>query len=292
MMNAPSASTSDPPRKQPKRVNINTSLSTLNPIHYEAMNTSIGPVQPGMRGGRTLDMQDIISWHYEQAQRLGEVGLTTNFPDPSDFFKSSTTSPSPDPELPAEDGAAIVAAMQDTHKAIIQVQQRKVLMDAAGPLVASTEKHVNQKLLAAGVPEQELPGKSLRQKIVQLVELEEPPPKANFASVLVHVNSTTKGQSHMLEVNLPLKACVAEVYALLDEVVIGLLSEKGFSYERGGAWKYQLLDQNQQLLMTKSLPLETDLDYTMMLEQVLSSGDGKAPVPVLTQVCLYHLPKL
>ncbi|KAF6225148.1 hypothetical protein HO133_010345 [Letharia lupina] len=248
------------------------------------MNTATVPVQPGARGGRVLDMRDVILWQQEQAQRQGELGFTTNFPDPSEIFKPFTINPYTEDELPAEDRAAVVAAMQETHRAIIQLHQRKILMDGAGPLLASTEMNVNQKLLAAGVPEQELPNKSLRQKIVQLVELKEPPPKKNFAAVLVDIASTTKGRSHMLEVNLPLKAFLAEVYALLDEVVKALLSEKGLSYERGGAWKYQLVDQIQsQLLMHRSLPLETDLDYKLMLQQMSRVGDEEAPVAVLTQ---------
>ncbi|KAL9074709.1 MAG: hypothetical protein Q9161_002078 [Pseudevernia consocians] len=247
------------------------------------MNTATIPVQPGARGGRTLGMRDVIMWQQEQAQRLGELGFTTNFPDPSDIFKRFTLTPS-EHELPAEDRGAIVAAMRETHKAIMQVQQRKMIMDRAGPLLASTEMNVHQKLLAAGVPEQELLNKNLRQKIVQLVELKEPPPKKNFVAVLVDVTSMTKGQSHLLDINLPLKASVAEVYALLDEVMKALLSEKGLSYEGGGAWKYQLVDQSHtQLLMNKSLPLETDLNYTLMLQQVSKLSDGKTPVAVLTQ---------
>ena len=292
-MGIPGASTSGPSRNKTKRRNINTFLSTLSPMHYEAMNTAAVPFQPGMRGGRALGMHDVVLWQEEQAQRLGELGFTTNFPDPLDIFKPFTINPSSEPELPAEDGAAIVAAMQETHRAIMQVHQRKLLMDAAGPLLASTEIDVNQKLLAAGVAEQELPYKSLRQKIVQLAELKETPPEANFAAVVVHVASTAKEGSHFLEVNLPLTACVVEVYMLLDEVVKALLSEKGFSYERGGAWKYQLVDQSQsQLLMNKSLPLKTDLDYTLMLRQVARVDDGKGPVAVLTQVCLCHLLQL
>ena len=283
-MNAPGAP--DPDQHRIKRVNITNSLSTLNPAHYEAMNTATMPAQPGVRGVRPLDMRDVILWQQEQAQRLGEVGLTTNFPDPADIFRPFTINPSSEPEPPAEDRAAVVGSMQETHRAIMQVRQRKILMDQAGPLLASTEKNVDQKLLAAGVPEQELPHKSLRQKIVQLVEFKEPPPKANFVAVSVVVSSNTEGRSHVLEVNLPLKADVAEVHALLDEVVKALLSEKGLCYERGGAWIYQLVDHSHsQVLMDKSLPLETDLDYKTMLQQVSKVGDGKVPIAVLTQVC-------
>lgn len=288
-MNNPGASNLDPPQPKTKRVHMKTSLSTLSPAHYEAMNTATIPVQPGARGGRTLGMRDVIMWQQEQAQRLGEIGFTKNFPDPSDIFKPFTLTPS-EHELPAEDRGAIVAAMRETHRAIMQVQQRKMIMDRAGPLLASTEMNVDQKLLAAGVPEQALSNKNLRQKIVQLVELKEPPPKKNFVAVLVNVTSTTKGQSHILNISLPLKASVAEVYALLDEIIKALLSEKALSYERGGAWKYQLVDQSHtQLLMNKSLPLETDLNYTLMLQQVSTLSDGKAPVAVLTDVCLCYL---
>ena len=287
---APRASTSDPPERETKRVNINTSLSTLGPAHHEAMNNPTVPVQSGVPGGKALTMRDVILWQQEQAQRQGELGFTMNFPDPLDIFKPFTIDTSSEHELPAEDNAALFATMQETHKAIMQLHQRKIIMDGAGPLLAKTEKNVDQKLLAAGVPEQELPNKSLRQKIVQLVELKEPPPKANFAAVVVNVASTVEGRrSHILEVNLPLKTYVAEVYALLDEVMKALLSEKSLSYEGEGAWKYQLLGQSpSQQFMNKFLPLETDLDYVSMLQQVSKVSSGGAPVAVLTQVRLCH----
>ena len=251
------------------------------------MNSTASPIEPGMPGGRPLTMRDVILWQQEQAQYLGELGFTTNFPDPSTIFKPITINASSEDELPAEDDAALMAAMQETHRASIQLHRRKIIMDGAGPLLAKTEMYVTHKLLAAGVPEQELQNKGLRQKIVQLVELKEPPPKANFVGVLVRVASTTEGRSHVLEVNLPLKAYVDEIYGLLDEVVKALLSEKGLSYEGGGTWKYQLIDHSQSRpLMDKSLPIKTDLDYNKMLQQVSGVSDGKAPVAVLTQVCL------
>ena len=243
-----------------------------------------------MPGGKSLTMRDIILWQQEQAHRLGELGFTMNFPDPSDIFRPITTNPLSEDELSAEDGTALAATMQETHKAIVQLHQRKIIMDGAGPLLARTEMDVDRKLLAAGALERELQGKSLRQKIVQLVELREPPPKENFEVVLVSVASTITGRSHMLEMNLPLKGPVAEVYMLLDEVVKALLSEKGFAYDGGGAWKYQLLSQDRsQLLLSTSSPLETDLHYNTMLKQVSKVGHKKAPVAVLTQVRLSQI---
>lgn len=284
-MNGPGAATSYPPRREKKRVNINTSLSTLSPAHYEAMNTVNLPVPAGTHGRPNLTKRDIVKWKQEEAFELGELGLTTNFHDPSDIFKPFTINQSFEYEPPAENHAALVGAMKETHNRTMQLRQRQILMDGNRPLLASTEMDINQNLLAAGVPEQELPHKNLRQKIVQLVELTKPSPKENFAAVLVNVASTTKGRSHNLEVNLPLGADVAEVYALLAEVVKALLSEKGLSYEGRGSWKYQLVDQSQsQLLMDKSLPLETDLDYKQMLQQLSRVGDGNAAVAVLTQV--------
>ena len=283
----PDASTSHPLPREKKSVNINTSLSTLSPAHYEAMNSPASPLEKNLPGGRPLTMRDVVLWQQEQAQHRGELGFTTNFADPSTIFKPFNTNASSEDDLPAEDDAALIAAMQETHRATVQLQQRKIIMDGAQPLLAKTETDVTRKLLAEGVALQELQNKGLRQKIVQLVELKKPPPKANFVSVVVSVASTIKGQSHMLEINLPLKACVEEIYALLDQVIKVLLSEKGLSYERGGIWKYQLIDHNRsRLLMDKSLPIGTDLDYKKMLQQVSKVSDGKAPVAVLTQVCL------
>ena len=255
------------------------------------MNTTTTiPALPGAPGGRALTASDVIRWQEEQAECLGELGFTTNFPDPADIFNPFTINPDFEDELPIDDHSVLVAANQEFRKAIMQVQQRKIIMDGAGAVVAKAEQITDQKLLAAGVPKQDFQDKILRHKIVKLANIEHPPPKANFVEVSVHVDLAIEGQSHILEINLPLEACIAEVYALLGEVVKALLSEKGFLYEGGGKWKYQLVDQDHfRVLQDRSSPLETDLDYILMVQQVSKVGEGKACVAVLTQVCLFPL---
>lgn len=272
-----------------KRVNINNSLSTLNPIHYEAMNTANLPVPAGTRSGPNLTMRDIVKWKQEEAFSLGEIGFHTNFPNPSDIFKpiKISTDPSDEAQSPTDinNDAAMKAAMLGLHRQITGLQQRKQVMDANKALVSKTELDVTRKLRAAGVPEERLGHETtLRQKVVNLVRLKFPEPEPNFITVYVEP-STSKGRSQTLEINLPLEASITEVYALLGEVVVAMLSSKGFTYERGGAWKYQLVDRSRcQLLLNESLPLETDSDYGGMLQRISRNGGQNAPVAVLMQV--------
>ena len=300
------ASTPSPPAHQrtakPKIINNSNSLSTLNPTHQKVMMMMMmmdtaatkAAVQPGMPGGNPLTMRDVIVWHQEQAQREGELGFTMNFSEPGEIFKSfRIIDPSSEDEISIEDENenGLVATMRESHKAIVRLQQRKIIMDGAGALLAKTERYVDQKLRDAGVAEQELhKDKTLRQKIVQLAELGTPPPRRNFVAVIVDIASTIRGRRQMFEVNLPLKASMVEVYALLGQVVKALLSEKGLSYiAGGGTWRYQLIDQRSRprLLLDKSLALETDLDYKTMLRHVIRVREGKVPLPVLTQVCFF-----
>lgn len=288
-MNAPGASTSDSSQHETKRVNINTSLSTLDPIHYEAMKTANLPVLAGTHGGPKLTMRDIVKWQQEEAFALGEIGFHTNFPNPSDIFKpfkvGSESSGKAQNPTDVENDAAVTAEMQDLHRRITGLQRRRQLMDADKALLSQTELDVTQELRAAGVPEERLgPDTTLRQKVVELVRLKLPEPEPNFVTVYVEL-STTEGRSQVLEINLPLKASMTDIYALLDEVVVGMLSSRGFTYERGGAWKYQLVDRSRsRLLLKTSLPLENNLDFRRMLQEVSRKGDQNAPVAVLTQV--------
>lgn len=288
-MSGPGALTSDPLQHKTKRVNINTSLSTLNPIHYEAMNTPNLPLPAGTRGTSNLTMRDIVSWLQEEAFSLGEIDFHTNFPNPSDIFKPFEIGPDPSGEAQnptdVENDVVMTATMQDLHMRIAGLYQRRQIMDANKALVSQTELDVTQKLRAAGVPEERLgPDTTLRQKVVELVRLKLPEPEPNFVTVYVEV-SNTKGRGQVSEINLPLKASMAEVYALLAEVVVEMLLLRGFTYERGGAWKYQLVDRSRcRLLLERSLPLETNLDYRGMLKQVSRNGNQNAPVAVLTQV--------
>lgn len=285
-MDAPGASTSG---HKTKAVNINTSLSTLSPIHYEAMNTAKTPAPAGTHGGPKLTMRDIVKWHQEEAFCLGEVGFHTNFPNPSEIFKpfKFSTESSVEVQNPADidDDAAMTAATQALHKQIIGLKQRRQIMNANQAMVAQTELDVTQKLRAAGVPEERLGHKTtLRQKVVELIRLKLPEPEPNFVGVWVEVPLADKGRGQALELNLPLDARMNEVYALLAEVVAAMFSARGFIYERGGAWKYQLVDRSKsRLLLNKSLPLETNLDYRGMLQQISREGDRSAPVAVLTQ---------
>ena len=252
------------------------------------MNTANLPLPAGTRGPPNLTMRDIVLWHQEEAFSLGELDFHTNFPNPSNIFKpfqfsldsSGEAQNSTDVE---NDVVAMTATMQDLNMHITGLYQRRQLMDANEALVSKTEVDVTQKLRAAGVPEERLgPETTLRQKVVELVRLKLPKPEPNFVTVYV---SNTEERCQMLEINLPLKASMAEVYDLLAGVVVEMLLLRGFTYERGGAWKYQLVDRSgHQLLLKKSLPLETDLDYEGMLETISRNGNQYAPVAVLTQV--------
>ena len=250
------------------------------------------PVSTGTQGQPNLTMRDIAKWHQEEAFYAGEVGFHTNFPNPMEIFKPFTIRTDPsgtsgEAQIPtdAENEAAMTVAMQARHRQISRLQRRRQIMDANKALVSKTELEIIRRLLAAGVSKDRLGADTtLRQKVVQMIHLERPKPEPNFVTVYVEP-SGSKGQIQALEINLPLCTSIAEVHALLDEVVVAMLSSKGFSYESGGVWKYQLASSSTSPLpLTESLPLETEFDYKGMLQRILRKRDQGAPVAVLTQV--------
>ena len=128
--------------------------------------------------------EDIISWTHEEAYRMGEIGFTTNFPDTAANFSAWRCDMKARLE-PAGDEQAIEDAAEAIHNDIMRIRVRCGLMQKMPTLVAEAHSIVDGKLLAAGRSKRAGDDRELRQKVVELFELEHPPAAANFVSVLV-----------------------------------------------------------------------------------------------------------
>ena len=115
---------------------------------------------------------------------MGEIGFTTNFPDTAVNFSAWRCDLNA-PLEPANDEQAIEDAAEAMHDDIMRIKGRSELMQKIPDLVAEAHSIVDAKLLAAGRLERGGDELELRQKVVELFELEHPPVAANFVSVLV-----------------------------------------------------------------------------------------------------------
>lgn len=115
---------------------------------------------------------------------MGEVGFSANFPDTSANFSTWRCDLNAPPE-PASDEQALEDAADAFHNDVMRLKTRCELMQKMPDLVAEAHSIVDAKLLAAGRPKPAGDDRELRQKVVELFELEHPPAPANFVSVLV-----------------------------------------------------------------------------------------------------------
>lgn len=143
--------------------------------------------------------EDIIAWTREEAHRMGEIGFTTNFPDTAANFSAWRCDLNA-PLEPANDEQAIEDAAEAMHNDVMRIKERSELMQKMPDLVAEAHSIVDAKLLAAGRLERGSDELELRQKVVELFELEHPPAAANFVSVLVTQGAFSR-LDELLEVN-------------------------------------------------------------------------------------------
>ena len=128
--------------------------------------------------------EDIIEWTLEEASSMGEIGFSANFPDTAANFSAWRCDLNA-PRGPVDDQKALEDAAEANHDELIRIKTRCELMQRMPNLVAEAHSIVDAKLLAAGRLKPANNDRELRQKVVELYELEHPPAPANFISVLV-----------------------------------------------------------------------------------------------------------
>ena len=128
--------------------------------------------------------EDIIAWTLEKASSMGEIGFSANFPDTAANFSAWRCDLNA-PLEPANDEQALEDAAEAFHNDVMRMKTRCELMQKMPNLVAEAHRIVDAKLLAAGRLKPASDDRELRQKVVELFELEHPPAPANFVSVLV-----------------------------------------------------------------------------------------------------------
>ena len=115
---------------------------------------------------------------------MGEIGFSANFPDTAANFSAWICDLNA-PLEPANDEPALEDAADAFHNDVMRMKTRCELMQKMPNLVAEAHSIVDAKLLAAGRLKPASDDRELRQKVVELFELEHPPAPANFVSVLV-----------------------------------------------------------------------------------------------------------
>ena len=174
-------------------------------------NTSVEPL--------VYSAEDIIAWTREEAYRMGKIGFTTNFPDTAANFSAWRCDMNA-PLEPADDEQAIEDAAEAMHNEFMRIKARCEIMQKMPTLVAKAHSIVDAKLLAAGRLKRGGDNRELRQKVVELFELEHPPAAANFVSVLV-----AQGALSRLDELLEVKCRLPSIRLAFTTILITFLGQ-------------------------------------------------------------------
>ena len=115
---------------------------------------------------------------------MGEIGFSANFPDTAAIFSAWRCDLNTPPES-VYDEKALEDDAEAFHNDIMILKTRCELIQKLPNLVAEAHRIVDARLLAAGRPKPTSDNRELRQKVVELYELEHPPAPANFVSVFI-----------------------------------------------------------------------------------------------------------
>lgn len=115
---------------------------------------------------------------------MGEIGFTANFPDTAANFSAWRCDLNA-PREPVDVEQVLEDAADAFDNEVMRMKTRRELMQKMPNLVAEAHTIVDAKLLAAGRLKPASDDRELRQKVVELYEVEHPPPAANFIFILV-----------------------------------------------------------------------------------------------------------
>ena len=250
----------------------------------------------------SLTPQEVLTLQTERLWRLGEIRMSTNYPNPQEMIAGHTVSrleEESDRNSSAESDRFVTAAMAETHDAVQQLQEENELLQANKAAVAAVESEIDNFLLASGKSKRFVAAHDPQTKLRQAIEMTSPKQALDTVTVLV-MDPFLKQDLQLNEgfkpVNLLLGAYVDEVYTLLRTV---MKAESLFRCNDTGedpqawenkdiVWKYQLIAKDDSsVLQPGSIKLETDDDWKRLRRCIVGTGTkaSKALQAVLTCVC-------
>ena len=263
-----------------------------------------------------LTKQDVIEYLRQQAWHLGEFGLSCNFIDMNDIVKGWERSVATSGVVPPTVSLAILGsldeemgeekAVQDAmnlhHKVLGQMQFRqKLLNDPRNrSAVEAAEKEIDQKLRAAGVPEDYIKKTILRKKVAELINLSNPQAKANYTTMLMCVPAEASSRTDLVQINMPLKADIEDVNKMLDSFLNAQIfhqtgyvpaKDAGWSPQISSGWKYQIVGSDRKVANRKSIKLDTDQAYKDLITRLSIGKTQPGSIwPILTKVSALTMP--
>ena len=148
------------------------------------MNLDLLPATNHKHGVDVVDKHTFIAWTREEAEHKGEIGFTTNFSDPADIFRSRDIDTNV-PLMPADVELLVVEAAQALGNEITTIKARQAIMKSNPKIVADAYDWVDDKILALGGQARVKDYRRLRARVVELYNLENPPPPKNYIEVWV-----------------------------------------------------------------------------------------------------------
>ena len=257
---------------------------------------------------KPLTKAEVQKFLEQQAFHLGELGFASNFTEFKDVcalwerkLEGAASEQSTEPMMTETDGEgrAVHEAMTSVQSTLLQLKERNRLLEDPRnkAVISEAEAEIDQLLFDAGKTKGYVTSSQLRRKVVDVMEIPCPRVAANFTNMLVHVPGTEPSKNDILEINMPLRSAIEDVYHMLDEFVRAQVSyvtgfvspDDGdpFSGRESSGWKYQLVTRSRRkVLGTASIKLDTDSDYCDLIRKITTGP--KPPVAILTNVSLTH----
>ena len=235
---------------------------------------------------RLPTVNEAINWMTEEWLQRELFGFSLgNYSTSELLFKDMSVDPTARPYVSDSD---VTSAIEEMHASISLVRHRAEIVGVNKPLKESVNLELNRRILAlSSSPEgtsRRLAKSTLTQKIAALYSVEHPIPKLPADSVIGFV-SLKPLPSHQAQVNLPIKASLADVYSMLKSLLLtqqaALSTRMGESYDEKTLWTYRFVLGKTPMIDKPAVPLLSDLDYRIMISELV-----RKRIPGLTTVLL------
>lgn len=245
--------------------------------------------------GKPANVEDMIGWLGEQALHTGQFGFSTTW-RPQEICAMAAKRYVPEPSSAAPISGEIDINTALGH-AINDWQRDKYLVNAIHRnrgLVDETTKVVHERLLRAGMPEEELrklneQNVGLRIKVAKLQDLQThgPQPRAE-KRFEVWLMIEEKAAMKKVKVFVPRRGTFAHFLAVFRDIWLASPSpdvelEREYNFG-GGAWIYRLVNKRSQIVAgTPRVKLIDEFDYREMIKQITKEGT-KTPTAIFWHV--------
>ena len=225
-------------------------------------------------------VDEAIGWLQEHGLRRGEIGLSHgNRSTLANAFNDPSLAPS---ALPIGSDGDVVSAMERLHTTLMRERKQQEVIQNNKPLLDSIQLELDQRILALnnarGPTKRLLANASLPRKIHTLYKLQHPDPNLPKDSVKGWV-SLKPLMDRSVQVNLPVKVSIDEVYSLLEYHLQSWQAQNDNMlknpYHVQRVWTYRPVYGKVPLYKKPAEPLSSDIDYRIMIDDLMKKSNPR-----------------